>query len=235
MWISSGPRQSRCRRFKGRTLRSRSWSDIGVAVDGCAAGCPGWRCRRGCTTLPPSRVSAAPGAGGCRCPPAASTVQASGPGAEPQQMSAEPDTADTAAAPEQGRDTVVAGRLSIHAHPPAAAVGTGRRLRTLPGCPLCVRTAATIQPSGRHRQVAAERVSGRLRNWTLQASAVHRCVRNHSRCPDGQCPPATPPSSVGVRGYRKRSPGRRPLVGRSHRRYARASWRRSRSPSWART
>jgi hypothetical protein len=30
-----------------RTLRSRSWPDIGVAVDGGAAGAPAWRCRRG--------------------------------------------------------------------------------------------------------------------------------------------------------------------------------------------
>jgi hypothetical protein len=35
-----------------------------------------------------------------------------------------------------------------------------------------------------------------------------------------RCPLRTLPQSAGVRGYRKRSPGRRPLVGCSHRRYA---------------
>jgi hypothetical protein len=39
----------------------------------------------------------------------------------------------------------------------------------------------------------------------------------------------------GGRGYRKRSPARRPLDGCRHRREAWASWRPSRSPSWPRT
>jgi hypothetical protein len=51
----------------------------GVAVDGSAAGCPAWPCRRVRTTLPPSRVSAAPGTCGLPCPPAASAVHESGP------------------------------------------------------------------------------------------------------------------------------------------------------------
>jgi hypothetical protein len=54
-------------------------------------------------------------------------------------------------------------------------------------------------------------------------------------CPDGRCPPRPLPQPAGVHGYRNRSPGRRTLDGRRHRRYARASWRPSRSPSWART
>jgi hypothetical protein len=178
-----------------------------------------------------------------------------GPGAEPQQVSTEPDTvasgvdsgrpastrphpgriAGTAAAPEQGGDTVVAGRRpSMHVRwlrqwAQAAACGHREGVRGAYGA------AATwrCRPDG--WTVATERVSGRLRNCTRQASAVHPCVRNRGRCPDGRCPPGTLPSSAGVRCYRKRSPGRRPLVGCSHRRYARASWRWSRSASWART
>jgi hypothetical protein len=44
----------------------------------------------------------------------------------------------------------------------------------------------------------------------------------------------TLPQPVSVRGYRKRSPGRRPLVGCSHRRHARPSCRASRSRSCSR-
>jgi hypothetical protein len=69
---------------------------------------------------------------------------------------------------------------------------------------------------------------------TADAVAV-RCFRNRGRCPDGWCPPRTLPQPAGVRGYKNRSSGRRPLDGCRHRRYARASWRPSRLPSWART
>jgi hypothetical protein len=275
IWRSGHGGAGRC-----RTLRSRSCSDIGVAVDGCAAGCPGWRCRRGRTTLPPSRVSAAPGAGGCRCPQAASAVHASGPslsagcadlalnpagvrgtGHRGSVRSAAGNAAGagrTAAVHRRRRPPPRAGRghggrrqPTVHGRPaglrqwtPAAAHGvrsgrgtltraavhtrvhhTGccRSRRTPRQCPRCFRTAATwrCRPDG--WMVAAERMSGRVRNWTLQASAVHRCFRNRRRCPDGRCPPGTLPSSAGVRCYRKRSPGRRPLVGCRHRRYVQAS------------
>jgi hypothetical protein len=82
------------------------WLYAGVAVDGAAAGCLAWRCRRAARRCLPSRVSAAPGACGCRCPPAASTVCASGPSLSagradlarnPRQVSAEPDTAAVSA------------------------------------------------------------------------------------------------------------------------------------------
>jgi hypothetical protein len=236
-----------------RTLRSRSWSDIRVAVDGCAAGCPAWHCRRVCTTLPPSRVSAAPGACGCRCPPAASTVQASGPSLSagcadlarnpsrcPRNRTPRPcprcgwacgrmlagrprSTGGHGRSPEHGRGHRGRRSPTIHARRPATLVGSGRRLPTLPGCPSACGTAATwrCRPDG--WTAAAERVSGRLRHGTRQASAVHRCVRNHSRCPDGRCPPGTLPQSAGIGGYRNRSPARRPLDGCRHRRYARAS------------
>jgi hypothetical protein len=75
---------------------------------------------------------------------------------------------------------------------------------------------------------------------TADAVAV-RCRRNRGQCPDGWpvpdgwCPPRTLPQLVGVRCYRNRSPGRRPLHGCRHCRYARVSWRWSRSPSCART
>ncbi len=48
-------------------------------------------------------------------------------------------------------------------------------------------------------------------------------------------PPRTPPQPAGVRGYRKWSPGRRPLVGCSHRHHARRTCRASRWRSCSRT
>jgi hypothetical protein len=47
--------------------------------------------------------------------------------------------------------------------------------------------------------------------------------------------PRTPPPPAGVHCYRKRSPGRRPLVGCSQRRYAWPTWRASRWRSCSRT
>jgi hypothetical protein len=231
-----------------RTLRSRSWSAIGVAVDGCAAGCPAWRCRRVCTTLPPSRVSATPGR--LRLPlstsrvhrPSVRTVDVRrlrGPGAEPSRC---PRTrhrgrvrgaSDDAAGcwpdgrcPPRTRPQPCAGQG--HRGPPVtddpctpADCGSGHRpppADTARVSEMLCGTAATwrCRPDG--WTVAAERLSGRLRNWTLQASAVHRCVRNRGRGPDGSCPPRTLPQSAGVGCYRNRSPARRSLDGCRHRR-----------------
>jgi hypothetical protein len=66
-------------------------------------------------------------------------------------------------------------------------------------------------------------------------SAVRCCFRNRGRVSGRRWPPRTLPQSAGVRCYRKRSLGRRPLAWCRHRRYARVSWRCSRSPSWPRT
>jgi hypothetical protein len=129
--------------------------------------------------------------------------------------------------PEQGRDMAVAGRRpSMHA-PPAAAVDANRRRR-------CLRRRnldASGCPDERVRRTACCRSRRTL--WQCP-----RCVRTAAAwrwCPDGRCPPRTPPQPAGVRGYRNRSSGRRPLDGCRHRRDARASWRCSRSPSWPRT
>jgi hypothetical protein len=255
-WLSGRPRLRSWRSgYSGcwplRTLGSHPWSDIDVAVDGCAVGCPAWRCRQGLTTLPPSRVSAAPGlwlpvsTSRVHCPSVRTVAvrRLRGPGAKPQQVSQNRtlrqcpraagraagrplSAADTAAAPPRTLPQPLsragtpqpAGSPSIHAHPRAAAVGTGRRLPTLPGVRGASGTAATwrCRPDG--LMAAAARVSGRLRNGTLQASAVHRCVRNHSRGPDGRCPAGTLPQAAGVGCYRNRSSARRPLDGCRHRR-----------------
>jgi hypothetical protein len=241
-----------------RTLRSRPWSDIawrGTAVlpavqRGVAAG-SAQRCRRrGCPQRrapagvhQPRPVSKRPDR---RCPPAARTWRGT------QQVAAEPDTAAVSAvrpgagrtagvhrgpgrAPEHHGDTAAAGRRpSMHARrlqqwhrPPPADTA---RVSEVPRG-----TAATwrCRPDG--WMVAAERVSGRLRTWTQEASAVHRCVRTPRPVSGRRCPPGTLPQSAGVRCYRNRSPARRPLEGCRYRRDAWASWRPSRSPSWRRT
>jgi hypothetical protein len=198
----------------------------GWRPDGAAGG-PAWHCRRVCATLPPSRMSAASGA----CPVSTSRVhcpsvrtadvrQLRGPGAEPRQVSAAPDTVAGSAvrlgvrpgagrtaavhrghgrAPEQHGDTAAAGR-----RPPGTPVdcgsGTGRHLPTLPGCPRCLRE---LRPSG-----DAVRTAGRRpRSGCPVGCGTGRCMRplstaaseNRGRCPDGRCPPGTLPQSAGCR------------------------------------
>jgi hypothetical protein len=97
---------------------------------------------------------------------------------------------------------------------------------------MCFRNCGHLgMPSGRP-VVVAERVSGRLRNWTPQrplsaaafgtAAGVRRVgvrrvnVRTVGRCPDGWCPRRTLPQPVDVRPYRNRSPSWRPLDGCRH-------------------
>ena len=82
------------------------------------------------------------------------------------------------------------------------------------------RTAMTGHPSVR---------SGRLPQYPVTDGTDERAWPVWT----ARCPMRTLPR-LGVH-YRNRSPGRRPLVGCSHRRYARASWRWRRSRSWART
>jgi hypothetical protein len=113
--------------------------------------------------------------------------------------------------------------VADHPYTPAAdGAGCGSGHRPPPAdtarCPSACGTAATCRCRPDGWIVAAERVSGRRRNWTLQASPVHRSVRNHGRCPDGRCPPGTLPQAAGGRGYRNRSPARRPLEGCRHHR-----------------
>ncbi len=133
------------------------------------------------------------------------------------------DAQPQAARRYRGAGVAVAGpRRSCRSRPTAGhcgrwrgGCGTERRGRL--GCPL-------LRPEP--RSLSAGSVSGRL-------VSKGRCPDGW--CPDGRCPPRTLPQPAGVRGYRNRSPARRPLDGCRHRRYARASWRPSRSPSWART
>jgi hypothetical protein len=94
------------------------------------------------------------------------------------------------------------GRRSptLQAHPPTAAVGTGSRLPTLPGCPRCLRE---LRPPG-----DAVRTAGRRpRSGCPVGCGTGRCMRplstaaseNRGRCPDGRCPPGTLPQSAGCR------------------------------------
>jgi hypothetical protein len=95
--------------------------------------------------------------------------------------------------------------------PVSGGCGTGHSGRR--GCPVLL-----PEP----RSVSGRLVSGRLVSGRLDG------VRTIG------CPPRTLPQPVSVRGYRNRSSGR-PLVWCRQRRDARASWRWSRSASWART
>jgi hypothetical protein len=233
-------------------------------VDGCAAGGPARRCRRGCTTL--SAVagvrSAGPAAAGVhkprplserpdrRCPPAARDLARNPAG------SAEPDTAAVSAvrrrvwpgagrtaavhrghgrSPAQGGDRAAAGsrpsmhprrRRQWHRPPPADTARVAEVLAELRPPGDAVRTAGRWPRNGcpvgcgpgRYKRPRSTAASG-----------------NRGRCPDGRCPPGTLPQSAGVGCYRNRSPARRPLDGCRHCREAWASWRPSRSQSWART
>jgi hypothetical protein len=209
----------------------------GVAVDGCAAGCPAWRCRRVCMTLPPSRVSAAPAPTGCRRPPAASTVQAPGPSLSagcadlawnPRQVSVEPDTAAASAVRlECGRCwpdghcplEAAAASLSragawwspVADHPCTPAdCGSGNR-------PPPADTAATWRCGPNGWMVA--RGAGVRSAADLDASLRCSPLRPEPRpVPDRRCPPGTLPQAADIGCYRNRSPARRPLEGCRHRR-----------------
>jgi hypothetical protein len=212
-----------------------------VAVYGAGAGCPAGRCHCVRTTLPPSRVSAAPGTAGYRCPPAASAVHASGPSMSagcadlarnpsrcPRSRTLRPcprcgwecgrvlagwpqATADTAAAPEQAGT-----RRPPVANHPCTPAGRGSGHRPPPaGTARVSDVVAALRPPGDAVRTAAE----------LDAASV-RCpplLLEPRRCPDGRCPPGTLPQTAAIRCYGKRSPARRPLAWCRHRWYARAS------------
>jgi hypothetical protein len=113
------------------------------------------------------------------------------------------------------RLTSVAERVALLRH-----AGRDYRSRCSDGCSVrrsCCQVR--LRPSGRLRQYPVSGDTGELRPG----------VRTRG------CPPRKLPQSAGVRCYRKRSPGRRPLVGCSHRRQARRSCRASRSRSCSRT
>jgi hypothetical protein len=99
--------------------------------------------------------------------------------------------------------------------------------------------SATVQPAGQPDTAAGAWVAAE--SDIADALAVRCCFRNRARCPDGWTvsgrlvSAADTSAACGVRGYRNRSPGQRPPAGCRHRRSARAIWRCSRSPSWART
>jgi hypothetical protein len=194
----------------------------------------------------PSRVSAAPGACGCRCPPATSTVRASRPSlsAGCADLVQDPSRCLRNRTPRQGPrcvracGRVRAGRycppqtppqplqpvrghrgrrsLTIHAHPPAAAVGIGRRLPTLPGCPGCVRNGGHLaMPSGR---LDSGHAAGVRSTAELDAASVRGPPPLPGLRPvSGRRVSATDTAAVcGVRCYRKRSSARRPLEGCRH-------------------
>jgi hypothetical protein len=127
------------------------------------------------------------------------------------------------------------------------------------GCPRCLRncghvlvlsgrqvsaaaSAAALSTAGACGRPAVDRPHARqLRQWTQPPHAVFRCGHcgpRHGGLSGRGCPPRTLAAASGrcgspgvSAGYRKRSPARRPLDGCRHRRYARTSWRCSRSPS----
>jgi hypothetical protein len=220
-----------CGPVPGRTCK-RQWTVRLPAVQ------PG-RCRSVRVPLPPSRVSTVPAACGLRCPQAASAVHTSGPpvsagcadlarnpgrprNRRPRQCPLDvrecrpgaagrpPSAADTAAAPEQGRDMAIAGgRPSMHARP-ATAVDANR--------PHAVSTAAAEPRPGRLSRPGCP-PHGVLPQPadTAAVSTVLPEPRPLGCRPDGWCPPRTPPPA-GVRCYRKRSPDRWRLVWCRHRR-----------------
>jgi hypothetical protein len=224
------PEQARCVCSRPDRRRSRAYGSGGRAAGrpvphlavsfrsdtGCGGG------RLGC------RLSSVPAAAVSGCPAAVAGVRSAG---SPRAS---------------GVRQAAAGVRASGPPVPAGCVDLASRdqhRRASPTCTRCRRkgvAAAGPPPSGHSRPPRP--VSGRLRHWTLRtpwlsaaASRTTADVRTVGRCPDGWCPPRTLPQPAGVRGYRNRSPGRRPLAWRRHRGYARASWRWSRSPSWART
>jgi len=126
-----------------------------------------------------------------------------------------------------------------HWCPPAvtSAEEQARRARPLPSC---------WDDDCRVRRSPA--AAGRSRGYREWLSGV-RVAANPGHCDRVRRPLLLPEPRVsgrwlsaadtaaacGVRRYRNRSPGRRPLDGCRHCRYARASCRWRRSPSWART
>jgi hypothetical protein len=141
-----------------------------------------------------------------------------------------PSAADTAAAPlsRAGDMAVASGRPSLHA-PPATAVDPGRRTR-------CLRRQHNLD-AGDCPDQGVRRTAG-CRSPPDLVAVCPRWFRNCGRLAmvsGRRGPPPTPPPPAGGCCYRKRSPGRWPLVGCRHRRDARASWRPRRSPSWPRT
>jgi hypothetical protein len=101
---------------------------------------------------------------------------------------------------------------------PACRPGLPRQVRGRPQCPP---QPAAMSGSGRPDGCGSVRCPAAL--------------RNRGRVSGQHCPPRTLPQAASVRSYRKRSPGRRPLVGCSHRRYAQPTWRASRWRSCSRT
>jgi hypothetical protein len=165
-----------------RTLRSVPGRTSGVAVDGCAAGCLAWRCRRVRTTLLPSPVSAAPGACGCRCPPAASSVRASGP-----SLSA--GCADLARNPAGVRGTGHRGRVRGAAGSAAGYLpGAGRTAAVHRGGAAALSRAGTPRPPVADRPgTPADCGSGtgrRLRTQPGVRGALRNC--GHLATPSGR-------------------------------------------------
>ena len=170
-------------------------SDMAAMVDGSAAGCPAW-------TLPqcphaPAEVVDVRRAGACGLP-------VSG---RPRPVSARPDSRS----------------------PPAASPGPlDQRRRASATCARCRRagTAAAGPPQScpsRPGSRTPRPVSGWLRNRTPRtrwlsaaASGTAVGVRTVGWCPDGWVSAADTSAACGVRGYRNRSSGRRPLDGCRH-------------------
>jgi hypothetical protein len=170
-------------------------SDMAAVAHGAAAGCP---------ARPAATVSAHPrGSRGCpRCRSVRLPVSG-----RPRPVSARPDSRYQPAASTCPHDQRRRASTRVWRCRGAgtAAVGPPPPCRSRPG-------SRTPWP-----------VSGWLRNrirrtpWlSAAASGTTVGVRTVDRCPDGWCPPRTPPQPAGVRCYRKRSPGRRRLDGCRH-------------------
>ena len=172
-------------------------SDMGLVVDGSAAGCPAWPLPQ-CPHAP-AAVAGVRGAGapaGSRCP--AGRVRTAG-----TRRPRRPGPLD-----QRRRASATCVALASRRN---GGCGSAAVLPQPAGQP---DTAAGVWAAAEPDTADAVAVRCCFRN-------CGRCPE--SRCPDGRCPPWTLPQPVGVRGYRNRSSGRRSLDGGSHRRYARAS------------
>jgi hypothetical protein len=149
--------------------------------------------------------------------------------------------------PEQGGMAVAGGRPSMHAPQwtPTAAYGVyaGSRTSTRAAVPTTVSAARRAAAPADTVAVSTVRPELRPPGDAVRTAAVHRGHRSRGRCPAGagtghrgsvRCWAAASgtaagvrmasvhrgpcPRPAGVRGYRKRSPARRPLEGCRHRR-----------------
>jgi hypothetical protein len=207
--VATEPPPNRTRAGHSGCLRGRcapacgSGGPAGVLADAAHCGpvpvghgCGGGRCCCRPSSVTAAAVSTCPcGGRWVSAVPGASWLPVSG---RPPPVSAPPDSRD----------------------PPAASTWHTRPAQTKQAQPArhCRSTGtapAGPQPAMHPNTAAGVRVAAEPD--TADATAVRCCFRNRGRCPDGRGPPRTPlqPADTAavqrLRGYRKRSPGRRPV------------------------